>query len=240
MRHIVDFHSHILPGIDDGSKNLQESLRMMRLSAQQGIRHMVATPHFYPRYDSPETFLRKREEAADKLRKAMVDEPDLPEISIGAEVYFFSGISDSELIKALTIEGKRCILIEMPQSPWKESHYRELEGIYIKNGITPIVAHIDRYIRPFHTHGIPERLEQMPVLVQAYAEFFLRCSTRNMAMKMLKKDRIHLLGSDCHNLSSRSPDLGDAVELIEQKLGENALAGIQIYQDDVLNSSLIL
>lgn len=240
MRHIVDFHSHILPGIDDGSKNLQESLRMMRLSAQQGIRHMVATPHFYPRYDSPETFLRKREEAADKLRKAMVDEPDLPEISIGAEVYFFSGISDSELIKALTIEGKRCILIEMPQSPWKESHYRELEGIYIKNGITPIVAHIDRYIRPFHTHGIPERLEQMPVLVQANAEFFLRSSTRNMAMKMLKKDRIHLLGSDCHNLSSRSPDLGDAVELIEQKLGENALAGIQIYQDDVLNSSLIL
>lgn len=240
MRHIVDFHSHILPGIDDGSKNLQESLRMMRLSVQQGIRHMVATPHFYPRYDSPETFLRKREEAADKLRKAMVDEPDLPEISIGAEVYFFSGISDSELIKALTIEGKRCILIEMPQSPWKESHYRELEGIYIKNGITPIVAHIDRYIRPFHTHGIPERLEQMPVLVQANAEFFLRSSTRNMAMKMLKKDRIHLLGSDCHNLSSRSPDLGDAVELIEQKLGENALAGIQIYQDDVLNSSLIL
>lgn len=240
MRHIVDFHSHILPGIDDGSKNLQESLRMMRLSAQQGIRHMVATPHFYPRYDSPETFLRKREEAADRLRKAMADEPDLPEISIGAEVYFFSGISDSELIKALTIEGKRCILIEMPQSPWKESHYRELEGIYTKNGITPIVAHIDRYIRPFHTHGIPDRLEQMPVLVQANAEFFLRSSTRNMAMKMLKKDRIHLLGSDCHNLSSRSPNLGDAVELIEQKLGENALAGIQNYQDDVLKSSLIL
>lgn len=236
----MDFHSHILPGIDDGSKNLQESLRMMRLSAQQGIRHMVATPHFYPRYDSPETFLRKREEAADKLRKAMVDEPDLPEISIGAEVYFFSGISDSELIKALTIEGKRCILIEMPQSPWKESHYRELEGIYTKHGITPIVAHIDRYIRPFHTHGIPERLEQMPVLVQANAEFFLRSSTRSMAMKMLKKDRIQLLGSDCHNLSSRSPNLGDAVELIEQKLGENALAGVRFYQDDVLNSSLIL
>lgn len=236
----MDFHSHILPGIDDGSKNLQETLRMMRMSAQQGIRHMVATPHFYPRYDSPETFLRKREEAADRLRNAMEDEPELPEISIGAEVYFFSGISDSELIKALTIEGKRCILIEMPQSPWKESHYRELEGIYTKHGITPIVAHIDRYIRPFHTHGIPERLEQMPVLVQANAEFFLRSSTRSMAMKMLKKDRIQLLGSDCHNLSSRSPNLGDAVELIERKLGENALAGVRFYQDDVLNSSLIL
>lgn len=240
MRNIVDFHSHILPGIDDGSRNTEQSLKMLRLSAEQGIRHMVATPHFYPRYDSPETFLRKREEAANMLRNAMEDEPGLPEISIGAEVYFFSGISDSELIKALTIEGKRCILIEMPQSPWKESHYRELEGIYSKHGITPIIAHVDRYIRPFHTHGIPERLEQLPVLVQANAEFFLRNSTRGMAMKMLKKNRIHLLGSDCHNLSSRSPNLGDAVELIERRYGFEMIGRIAACQDAVLSGGLTL
>lgn len=238
MSYLVDFHSHILPGVDDGSRSTEESLQMLRLSARQGIRHMVATPHFYPRYDSPETFLRKRENAEKKLRNAMVDEPDLPGISIGAEVYFFSGISDSELIKALTIEGKRCILIEMPQSPWKESHYRELEGIYTKHGITPIVAHVDRYIRPFHTHGIPERLEQLPVLVQANAEFFLRSSTRSMAMKMLKKGRIHLLGSDCHNLSSRCPNLGDAVKLIERRFGEEIIGRIESCQDAVLSDGL--
>lgn len=236
----MDFHSHILPGIDDGSGSPEESLRMLRLSAQQGIRHMVATPHFYPRYDSPETFLRKREEAADRLYNSMSDDPELPEVSIGAEVYFFSGISDSELIKTLTIEEKRCILIEMPQSPWKESHYRELEGIYSKHGITPIVAHIDRYIRPFHTYGIPERLEQLPVLVQANAEFFLRGSTRNMALKMLKKGQIHLLGSDCHNMRSRSPNLGEAVEYIERKLGTDVLRSIRDCQYDVLNSASIL
>lgn len=208
---------------------------MLRLSAEQGVRHMVATPHFYPRYDSPEAFLRKREEAERILREAMAERPDLPEISIGAEVYFFSGISDSELIKALTIEGKRCILIEMPQSPWKENHYRELEGIYTKHGITPIVAHVDRYIRPFHTYGIPERLEELPVLVQANASFFLQNATRGMALRMLKKGRIHLLGSDCHNMRSRRPNLDEAVGCIEQKLGKKAVDYLQYYQELVLD-----
>ena len=230
MKHIVDFHSHILPGIDDGSADLEESLQLLRMSARQGVTHMVATPHFYPRYDSPEKFLRRREEAENLLRSAMAEEQDLPEISVGAEVYFFSGISDSELIKALTIEGKRCILIEMPDSPWKESHYRELEGIYTKHGITPIIAHVDRYIRPFHTHGIPERLEELPVIVQANASFFLNSRTRRMAMRMLRKDQIHLFGSDCHNVSRRPPNLGAAVEAIERHLGEEMIEQILSWQ----------
>ena len=57
MEGIIDFHSHILPGIDDGSADPEESLELLRRSARQGIRKMVATPHFYPRYDSPEKFL---------------------------------------------------------------------------------------------------------------------------------------------------------------------------------------
>jgi protein-tyrosine phosphatase len=123
----------------------------------------------------------------------------------------------------------------MPQSPWKESHFRELEGIYTKHGLTPIIAHIDRYIRPFHTYGIPERLEQLPVLVQANASFFLKNSTRSMAMKMLRKNRIHLLGSDCHNLTTRLPNLGDAVEQIGRRLGEDAIGQIVSWQDAVLS-----
>lgn len=234
MRGIVDFHSHILPGIDDGSANLEESLELMRLSYRQGVEHMVATPHFYPRHDSPERFLRRREEAWRQLQEEMLYHLEVPEITVGAEVYFFSGISDSELINALTFEGKRCILIEMPDSPWNESHYRELEGIYIKHGITPIIAHVDRYIRPFHTHGIPERLEKLPVMVQANASFFVHSATRRMALRMLKQERIHLLGSDCHNLTSRRPNLEAAVEIIGQQLGTGALHRIRENQQQLL------
>lgn len=234
MQGIVDFHSHILPGIDDGSENLEESLELLQLSARQGVQHMVATPHFYPRHDTPERFLRRREKAENTLRYELQYHPVLPEITVGAEVYFFSGISDFELINALTIGQKRCILIEMPDSPWGESHYRELEGIYVKHGITPIIAHVDRYIRPFRTHGIPERLEELPVMVQANASFFLDSSTRRMALRMLKQDRIHLLGSDCHNLTSRRPNLKAAVEVIEKHLGDEALAQIRQNQHQLL------
>lgn len=239
MTGIVDFHSHILPGIDDGSADVEESLRMLRRSAEQGITHMVATPHFYPRYDSPERFLKKRAGAEALLRSKMEAESGLPEITVGAEVYFFPGISDSEWLNTLTIGEKRCILIEMPQSPWSQSHYRELEGIYTKQGITPIVAHVDRYIRPFHTHGIPQQLEKLPVLVQANADFFLESSTRAMALRMLKKDRIHLLGSDCHNLRSRKPNLQAAVQVIEKKLGAEALSQIYRAQRELLGDGIV-
>lgn len=234
MEGIFDFHSHILPGIDDGSADLEESLEMLRLSARQGIRQMVATPHFYPRYDAPEKFLRRRAEAEKLLLQAVAAEPGLPKLIMAAEVYYFSGISDSELVNALTIGDNRCILIEMPPAPWKESHYRELEAIYAKHRIIPIIAHVDRYIRPFRTYGIPKRLETLPVLVQANADFFIEKSTRSMALRMLKKDQIHLLGSDCHNLHSRSPNLREAVDIIQERLGQDALARIRYYQQRLL------
>ena len=222
-----DFHSHILPGVDDGSKSVEESLEMLRAMAQQGITHVVATPHFYPQQDTPECFLKRRAEAEAALREAMAGEKDLPELSIGAEVYYFRGISDSEAIKALAVDKKRCILIEMPGLPWTEIMYRELENLYVKRGPIPVIAHLDRYIGPFRTHGIPKRLAALPVLVQANADFFLDRSTSAMALRMLKKGRIQLLGSDCHNMKSRKPNLGEALALIQRKLGQDAIAAIR-------------
>lgn len=231
---LIDFHSHILPGIDDGSGSVKESLAMLKREAEQGIRHVVATPHFYPRYDTPERFLSRRREAELRLREAMEAHPGLPRLSIGAEVHYFPGISESDILAELTIDQKPCILIEMPQTTWNHAMYRELEGIRVKQGLTPIVAHMDRYIRPFRTQRIPERLEELPVLVQANAEFFLEKSTARMALRLLREDKIQLLGSDCHNLDSRAPNLGAAVRKIEQHLGNQALERIRAYQEDVL------
>ena len=234
MKGIVDFHSHILPGIDDGSGSLKESIALLRLEAEQGISHVVATPHFYPRYETPESFLEKRHRAEETLLAAREQVKGLPSISVGAEVYFFRGISESEFLPQLTIQGNQCILIEMPPAPWPEAVFQELESIWRRRGITPVVAHIDRYIAPFRTYKIPQRLQQMPVLVQANASFFLESRTRRMALKMLRADQIQLLGSDCHNLDSRPPKLGSAVELIRQQLGDEVLERIRSYQEDVL------
>jgi protein-tyrosine phosphatase len=231
---ITDFHSHILPGMDDGSRSVEESLGMLRMEARQGIQRIVATPHFYPQQNSPAEFLERRAESARVLQEALAQEPPLPQIYLGAEVYFFQGISDCEQLRELTIEKNSYILIEMPMPPWSDRMYRELQDIHYKQGLNPIVAHVDRYIRPFKTYDIPSRLAELPVLVQANASFFRDRFTRSMAMRMLRQGQIHLLGSDCHNLTTRVPNLDQAVQLIGKQLGEEALRWIQSNADDVL------
>lgn len=233
METIIDMHSHILPGVDDGSASLEESLGMLVMEAEQGIRRVAATPHFYARHDSLERFLKRREGAWENLRAALENRPELPIVELGAEVRYFAGMSNSDALSQLTIGGGRYLLLEMPAAPWTETMYREMEAIYSKQGITPIIAHVDRYISPLRTHGIPKQLSKLPVLVQANAGFFLRPATARMALRMLKADQIHLLGSDCHNLKTRAPNLGPALKRIEDRLGEAAVKRLQAYGEMV-------
>ena len=136
----------------------------------------------------------------------------------------------------MTISNKRFILIEMPESEWTEGMYSELENIYYQRGITPIIAHMDRYISPFRTRKIPEKLSKIPVLVQANASFFLQGGlTTGLALKLLKEDKIQLLGSDCHNLTKRPPKLGFAAEIIERKLGKEFLLRVEKYGENVFS-----
>lgn len=229
MNKLIDYHSHILPGVDDGSASVDESIRMLQIEASQGIGRVVATPHFYPHRDDPGRFLQRRHRAELRLRDAMAGYENMPDLDIGAEVYFFRGMSSYEELYELTILGTDRILIEMPMSKWSDSMYAELERIYRNMGLIPIIAHVDRYISPFRSQGIPERLAELPVLVQANASFFLRSSSRNMAMKLLKADKIQLLGSDCHNLDDRKPNLGAAAALIEKRLGPAAIQRVNSY-----------
>lgn len=234
MDTLIDFHSHILPGIDDGSTSPAESVALLRMEAQQGISHVVLTPHFHALDENPESFLRRRAESEAALEREMGQEKELPAVYVGAEVAYFHGISESESVRQLAVVGGNSILIEMPPAPWPETAYAELEQIRHNWGVIPVIAHIDRYIRPFRTYGIPKRLTQLPVLVQANASFFLRPGTSAMAMRMLKKDQIHLLGSDCHNMTGRKPNLGAAADRIRKKLGQEAILRICAHQHRVL------
>lgn len=234
MNGVIDFHSHILPGIDDGSASLEESVALLRMEAEQGIQHVIATPHFYAQHDRPERFLKRRRNAELLLQEQIQKHPELPRFSVGAEVYFFHGIGSSDAIMELTIDEKPCILIEMPYVTWTGSMLHELESIYTRFGLTPIIAHIDRYIKPFQARQVLSRLAELPVLVQANADFFLNRATGNMALRMLKKDQIQLLGSDCHNLSDRKPNMGAAIDLIQKRIGVEMIKRINQYQEDIL------
>jgi len=218
---LTDFHTHILPGMDDGSRSVEESVEMLRREAAQGIRQVVLTPHFYPNRDSFQDFLKRQEHAFASLQEATAKMEGIPRMFLGAEVYFYPGMSHSEQLRQLAIRGMDSILIEMPFAPWTERVYQELENVYTRQGLLPIIAHIDRYIRPFRTFGIPDKLAELPVLVQANSSFFLDRRSRGLALKLLKRERIHLLGSDCHGLEHRPPNLASCMDMIRKKAGND-------------------
>ena len=216
MALIADFHTHILPGVDDGSPDVATSLEMLRREKEQGIEAVVLTPHFYPQRHRPESFLQRRTEAYEALTAQMPE--GVPRLHLGAEVYYYRGMSHTEQLRSLAIDGGSYLLVEMPWSGWAEKDFQELQLIYENLELTPIVAHIDRYINHRNAQKIMERLSQLPVLVQANASFFTGFFTRKMALRYLEEGRIHLLGSDCHDLSKRPPVVGDVMKKISEKV----------------------
>lgn len=205
---MIDFHSHVLPGIDDGSKSVEESLQMLETSAGQGITHMAATPHFYPSETTPEQFLKRRDRAAERLQA--VWRPEFPRLLLGAEVNYFEGISRAAEMDALRMEGTSLLLLEMPFRIWSDRIVEEIRALHNRPGYTVMLAHIERYLR-FQKRAVWDELLGDGILMQSNASFFLRWNTKRKAVRMLDAGRIHFLGSDCHNMAERAPHLREAL-----------------------------
>ena len=141
---IIDFHSHILPGIDDGSKDLGTSLEMLKISKEQGIDYMVATPHFHATRISISHFLEAREEAYKCVSEHM--ESDMPKLIPGAEVAYFEGISEAEGIEKLTVGNTGLLLLEMPFGQWNQPMVSEVERLIEGRHIQIMLAHLERYL----------------------------------------------------------------------------------------------
>ena len=214
---MTDFHMHVLPGMDDGSKDTKTSLAMLARSAEYGVDTVAATSHFYAEDNSIAWFLRRRQEAYDRLVEAIGDRADLPKVRLGAEVRYFSGISAVEDLDKLCLQGTDLLLLEMPFVPWTDRVLREVEAIQ-RSGLQVVAAHIERYldIQPRRTM---EAFFDLDTFIQCNGEFFLSRWTARRATRMFKQRQIHFLGSDAHNLTSRAPNLGEAVQLIERKFG---------------------
>ena len=234
MKQITDFHSHLLPGVDDGSRNVEMSLAMLQMEAEQGVDTVVLTPHFYAHRDTPDAFLERRKAAEDTLRQAAGALPQCPRMVVGAEVAYFRGMSESEELKKLCIDDTDYILIELPAPPWKDHVYAELRGIVEKQKLMPVIAHIDRYLPLFGANRVIERLTKLPLMLQANAHFFISRRTARTAMRLLAEEKIHLLGSDCHNLDSRAPNLKKAADYIEKCGGKRLISQIGQNQMEIL------
>lgn len=220
-----DLHSHFLPGMDDGCRTAEESVQLLRASYEQGVRKMCATPHYYP-VESVSDFLARRDAAAQELHKALekVTLP-VPKICLGAEVAYRPGICYQEDLDKLCIGNSQYLLLEMPFHQWGEEVIRTVRGISNVRGVTPILAHIERYL-PMQDKAVLDRLLDQEILVQMNAARLLHFSSRGQARRLLKNGTVQLLSSDCHNNTSRPQNLAQAVEYLEKKGMDDVLEEI--------------
>ncbi|MDO5785722.1 MAG: hypothetical protein Q4P20_11730 [Eubacteriales bacterium] len=214
---MIDFHSHILPGIDDGSDSIETSLAMLQESKRQGVDIIFATPHFYANENDPQTFLRQRSRAFEALKSAMFKKmADYPEIMLGAEILYFPGMSVAEELNGLAMGNTPCLLIEPPLVPWSDMMLNEVEQTGKNLNKIPVIAHVDRYMRIFNDYTLFDRINGRKMLAQVNANYFIRRDTAKRALRDLQDDRFQFIGSDCHNLTSRAQNMGQAAGLIQE------------------------
>ena len=230
---MIDWHSHILPKMDDGSHNLAESILLVGMQESQGIDVVIATPHFYANDETVDSFLNRRESAYELLKNELPE--GSPQILLGAEVRYYQGISRMEGLKALRIENSKLLLLEMPMSSWTEYMIRELIELSVRSDIKIVLAHIERYLA-LQSQNTWNRILESGILMQVNAGFFNSFASRQKALRILKEGDVQFIGSDCHNTTLRPPKIGKAFEIIKRKLGEEYIQQMNEYGSALLTA----
>lgn len=222
MEGLFDIHSHILPFVDDGAKDLEESLGLLELSRNGNVGCVVATPHFYAESVSFEDYIKHIDTQFDLLRKHATE----IEIIKGFEVRYFKGISKVDRVRSLTLEGSDYLLVEFPYNiPITEKCIKDIEDVYYNFGITPILAHIERYTK---YKGFDMALG---LISDGLAMAHINASSmfdgyKNAALSLIETSHATLVASDTHSLNRRPPLISSALKVISEELGADTESSI--------------
>lgn len=233
----IDFHTHILPEMDDGAKSVGESLEMLKAAHLSGAQTVLLTPHFLTREPVPD-FCARRNSKYALLKKAMEEDGGtFPTLLCGAEVPLYGGLSENNDLEKLCIEGTDLLLLELPFPAWNKWHIQEVYNIIAKQDVTPVMAHIERYLNK------PKEIEKLDQFISVGAKFqmnapsFLTFSGKRIIKALAREGLICAIGSDCHNLTSRPADISHAMSLMTKHLGGSVLREIFEKSKQLLNLS---
>ncbi len=229
----IDFHTHILPQIDDGSSSINESIEMLQMLADSDVEAVFLTPHFYANRDYPAAFLKAREESFKTLQAAIQDKP-FPKLLLGAEVAYFEGMSTCDEMKNFIMESTESLLIEFPFCDWSLRIFDNVLELASRLHVRPILAHMDRYRLRRKDMHLLEYFTEAGGILQSSADFFLARFSEKKALKLFEEGMIQVLCSDCHNTQSRAPRIGEAFDIIEQKASQASIEAFNQITNSIL------
>lgn len=213
----IDFHSHFLPGIDDGSRNVEESLKILDEMSNSGTKIVVATPHFYCSEQSVDKFLKNRNAAYQKLIPHL--KPNHPKILLGAEVLYDSALIRYEDLYKLCIQGTNFLLLEMPYTQLTDKIIGGVSEIVDSEEIKVLVAHIERYLH-FTSMKELEKLMNLDVIGQINAKSLTKFSSKRTCFKLIQDGFVHVLGSDYHRIDRGDVTVDKGFEIICNKFDD--------------------
>lgn len=187
---LLDFHAHVLPGLDHGSDSVETSLSQLKLAKAAGIKQVIATSHFYPEKHNAEEFVRLRRESYLRLAEHLNE--DLPKVKLGAEVLMCAGIESMPSLSELFIEGTKILLLELPFADFSPSYADSVYNL-TRSGVEVVLAHAERYNE-----------ENIDLLIENGARLQLNANVLcgvfipKHVKRWLKEGRVVALGSDIH------------------------------------------
>lgn len=231
-----DMHSHILPAVDDGSKSVDMSLRLINLHLKQGVNNICLTPHYYSNEESIQDFLERRNKSFELLK------PNLPEnvnVCLGSEVFVTNYMFNNNDFSMLCYGNSKYMLTEFAyQASFSGKSMDMLVKLKENYGIIPVIPHIERYEKLFINEHKLEELTQMGVIIQTNAYSFNSFLKKRYLCKLINNGLIHILGTDAHSMSKGNPTAyKEACNIIIEKCGRARLNKMQAISEDIFNKS---
>lgn len=197
---IIDFHTHVLHGVDHGSNSIEVSLKQVNMFLERGVKNIVSTSHYYPNKDDLNLFFKVRNRAYSELKRAMDEQEMELNIRLGAEVLLCAGLDKLPGLDKLCIQGTNAILLELPFTDFRSEYLHTLENL-IDMGYRVILAHVDRY-----PPEIIEMLSYLNLKFQINADSIAVIIKKPHLYEWIRRGKVVGLGSDIHMLNSSAID----------------------------------
>ena len=215
---MIDIHNHILFGVDDGAKSLEESLKMLKAAKKQGINTVIATPHFYSFDTDIESLKQKVEKSYEILCESIND--DLPTVYLGYELHYFNGIYKSELVKELTLNKGKYLLLELDHDDITDNVIRNIEEIRWQLDLKPIIAHVERYNKCKGYKKLLKIFDHENYFAQITADSLFDNKFKKVSINLIKKGLVDFIASDAHDCDARGFMLKEAYDFIANKFNK--------------------
>ncbi len=185
----IDYHSHILPGIDDGAENVEKSMLLIKKAKKYGVKEIYATPHCYLHKTNVESFCAKRQQALDAIENIGSEIP----VKLGAEILLIPGLHNLSEIDKLCMPDGNNILLELPltESLITEPYFITVEQLKKRFGI--VMAHPNRY-----SDFVVGQMLEIGAVLQINSDDVCIGKERKRIIKWIDRDCVYAIGSDVH------------------------------------------